>query len=90
MDYDKILLTLGECGPWQQLNTLLLGIPCFVAGLTIVIPSFDTMEPRNGFRCKFPECDGKNFKFIDFNPQELFPSFDRNNSAKYRPDNPDY
>ena len=90
MDYDHILLDLGEFGPWQRRNTLLLGIPFFVAGLTLVIPSLAVMEPRNGFRCKIEACDGQDFKYRDFAPEEMFPSLDPNNSARYNPDQPNY
>ena len=62
MNYDKILLELGEFGPWQRTNTFLLGIPFFVAGMNIILTSFTVMEPRNGFRCKIMQCDGPNFK----------------------------
>jgi len=90
MNYDKILLELGEFGPWQRENTLLLGIPFFIAGLTIVIPSFAAMEPRRGFRCRIADCEGETFRYNDFSPGKIFPSLDKNNSDKYSPDQPDY
>ena len=90
MNYDKILLELGEFGPWQRTNTFLLGIPFFVAGMNIILTSFTVMEPRNGFRCKIMQCDGPNFKFCDFSAEEIFPSMDPNNKENYNPINPIY
>ena len=89
MDYDHILLELGEFGRWQQINTVMLWIPAIAAGMNILIASFSVMEPRNGFRCK-NACDiGKEFRFDGFNASLMFPSLDPN-STEYDKENPNY
>jgi len=75
MDYDKILLELGEFGRWQQMNTLMLWIPAIVAGMNILIASFSVMEPRYGYRCR-NACDNDTFYFDDFDSSSMFPSLD--------------
>ena len=90
MDYDEILRELGEFGHWQMQNYFLLCIPMMVSGMTTILPSFTVMEPRNGFRCKIPQCDGPNFKFEDYSPEEIFPSLDSTNFEEYNPEMPNY
>jgi len=75
MDYDKILLQLGEFGRWQKINTLLLWIPAIAAGMNILMASFSVMEPKK-FRCR-NECDQTaNFTFGDWDGSQMFPDWD--------------
>jgi len=89
MDYDKILLELGEFGPWQRVNALILWIPAIAGGMNILIASLAVLGPSNGYRCK-NACDATGFKFEDFNSSLMFPSLDPTNPDKYDPDNPNY
>ena len=52
MDYDKILLELGEFGKWQKFNNLMLWIASIAGGMTSVMVIISIMEPSNGFRCR--------------------------------------
>ena len=60
MDYDRVLVELGEFGLWQKRGTALLWLPAMAAGLNVLIAAFAVMEPRNGFRCRL----GVNFVAI--------------------------
>ena len=46
MDYDKILVQLGEFGSWQRRNALLLWLPALAAGVNVLIAAFAVMEPH--------------------------------------------
>jgi len=75
MDYDKILLELGEFGKWQKFNAFLLWIPAIAAGMNILFASFAVMEPED-FRCR-NECDKTTeFMFDDWDPAQMFPNTD--------------
>ena len=52
MNFDRILLQLGEFGPWQRRNNLLMWIPSTAAGINVLIAAFAVMGPRNGYRCR--------------------------------------
>ena len=90
MDFDKILISLGEFGTWQRRNNLLLWLPLIGSGMNVLIASFSVMAPRYGFRCR-TECDGPEFSWEvpGLSPEEMFPSLDRN-SSEYDPDSPNY
>ena len=90
MNFDRVLSQLGEFGPWQRRNTILLWLPSAGAGINVLIAAFAVMGPRNGFRCR-NACDGEQFSF-DFpghSPSEMFPSLDPD-SPSYNVDSPDY
>ena len=74
MNYDKILVELGEFGPWQIVITLLLWLPAAVDGVMTLIASYTSLVPE-AYRCNIPDCDGPGFGFSDFPKQKLFPSF---------------
>ena len=83
MNFDKVLVQLGEFGPWQRRNIALLFILSAGSGINVLIAAFAVMGPRNGFRCR-NSCDGEQFSF-DFpghSPSEMFPSLD--------PESPDF
>ena len=90
MNFDKVLTQLGEFGPWQRWNNLLLWLPSCGAGINVLIAAFAVMGPRNGYRCR-NGCDGEQFewKMPGHDLSDVFPSFD-NTSSSYDPDNPDY
>lgn len=88
MDYDKILEQIGEFGPWQKTNSILLWIPALISGMNVIVSSFSVLPPV-AFRCNIPHCDGDDFQFGDYDPDELFPSL-RNGSSDYDVDNPNY
>ena len=90
MNFDRVLSQLGEFGPWQRRNTLLLWLPSAGAGINVLIAAFAVMGPRNGFRCR-NACDGEQFRFEfpGHSPAEMFPSLDPS-SPHYSPDSPDY
>ena len=90
MNFDKILTQLGEFGPWQRRNNLLLWVSSCGAGINTLIAAFAVLGPRNGYRCR-NGCDGDMFdwKMTDHDLADVFPSFD-NTSASYNPDHPDY
>jgi len=90
MDYDNILLELGEFGRWQQMNALILWIPAVAGGMNILIASLAVLGPTKGYRCS-SECDDASgdFNFDAFPLGDLLPSFD-NKSGAYNPDEPDY
>lgn len=89
MDYDKILLELGEFGKWQKFNNLMLWIASLAGGMTSVMVIISIMEPSNGFRCR-NACDvQEDFHFEDWSPSLMFPSLDPY-SASYDESNPDY
>merc|ERR1711892_1357784 len=73
MDYDTVLLDIGEFGRWQQITQALLWIPPIFCGVHAFLFSFTGLQPSNGFRCKIPGCDGDDFKFNDFPEDKLFP-----------------
>ena len=90
MNFDKVLVQLGEFGPWQSRNIALLFILSAGSGINVLIAAFAVMGPRNGFRCR-NACDGEQFSF-DFpghSPSEMFPSLDPD-SPSYNVDSPDY
>ena len=82
MDYDRILTQLGEFGPWQRRNALLLWLPAMAGGINIMVAAFAVMPPVQ-FRCR-NECDEDGFTFHVPGHElgEIFPS-----SAE---DNPNY
>jgi len=86
MDYDNILLQLGEFGRWQRVNALILWIPAIAGGMNILIASLSVLGPTNGYRCK-NACDGPDFKFeVDgFTLPDMFPDIDTTDK-KYDPD----
>ena len=90
MNFDRVLSQLGEFGPWQRRNTLLLWLPSAGAGINVLIAAFAVMGPRNGFRCR-NACDGEqfSFEFPGHSSAEMFPSLDPS-SPHYSPDSPDY
>jgi hypothetical protein len=89
MDYDNILLELGEFGRWQQMNALILWIPAVAAGMNILIASFAVLGPTNGYRCR-TECDRDGtFAYDAFAPSLVIPGLD-NTSSEYDAENPDY
>ena len=88
MDYDNILLELGEFGRWQQINALILWIPAIAGGMNILIAAMAVLEPR-AFRCK-SECDVDGFTYSDFPIEELIPSLDKQNSNYDKDKDPDY
>ena len=80
MDYDKILLELGEVGRWQKRSDFLLWILAMAAGMAANLALFPQpqQDPYGEFRCR-TGCDvGEDFNFADWNPEERFPSFDNN------------
>jgi len=87
MDYDNILLELGEFGRWQQINALILWIPAIAGGMNILIAAMAVLEPR-AFRCK-SECDVDGFGYTDFPIEELIPSLDPQSSL-YDKKDPEY
>ena len=91
MNFDRILVQLGEFGPWQRRNIALLWLPSAGAGINVLIAAFAVMGPRKGFRCR-NSCDGPHFSwdFPGHSPSEMFPSLDPS-SPHYSPDSePDY
>ena len=64
MNYDRVLVELGEFGRWQKRCTALLWLPAMAAGLNVLIAAFAVMEPRNGFRCRLGFAS-KEFLFAD-------------------------
>ena len=44
MNYDEILEELGELGPWQILNLVLLWIPSIASGMWVLTYSFSGTE----------------------------------------------
>jgi len=91
MDYDDILLELGEFGRWQQINALILWIPAVAGGMNILIASLAVLGPSNGYRCR-TECDSQEgaFEYEAFDLSAVIPSLDPNNKDAYNPDNPNY
>ena len=92
MDYDKILLQLGEFGPWQQRNALMLWLPAMADGINILIANFVIFGPDR-YRCR-NSCDPEGELSWDLpgglTESELFPSLDKSWSD-YDPDSkPDY
>ena len=90
MNFDSILLQLGEFGPWQRRNNLLMWIPSAAAGVNVLIAAFAVMGPRNGFRCR-NQCDGNVLHWEEpgYTASDIFPSFD-SSSPDFDPENPDY
>ena len=88
MNYDKILVELGEFGPWQIVITLLLWLPAAVDGVMTLIASYTSLVPE-AYRCNIPDCDGPGFGFSDFPKQNLFPSFSKS-STEYNKETPNY
>ena len=78
MDYDKILVELGEFGPWQQRNALMLWLPAMADGINILIAAF-VMSAPDRFRCR-NSCDGSGDFSWDLpgnlTEEQLFPSLD--------------
>ena len=79
MDYDKILVELGEFGPWQQRNALMLWLPAMADGINILIAAF-VMSAPDRFRCR-NSCDGSGDFSWDLpgnlTEEQLFPSLDK-------------
>ena len=86
MDYDKILLQLGEFGPWQRRNALMLWLPAMADGINILIANFVIFGPDR-YRCR-NSCDPEGDLHWDLpgglTEDQLFPSFDENSTK------PDY
>lgn len=94
MDYDKILVQLGEFGLWQRRNAALLWLPALASGVNVLIAAFAVMEPRYGYRCRL-ECEPSNTSISwtlpsGLIPADLFPSLDSSNEEEFEPDKPDY
>ena len=93
MDYDKILIQLGEFGWWQRRNALLLWLPALAAGVNVLIAAFAVMEPRYSYRCRL-ECEPQgeiSWRLpSNITPDQLYPSQDPGNTDNYKPDKPDY
>ena len=94
MDYDKILVQLGEFGSWQRRNALLLWLPALAAGVNVLIAAFAVMEPRYTYRCRL-ECELPNSTISwelpsGLTPDQLYPSLDESNEEEYDFDKPDY
>jgi len=66
VNFDSVLVDIGEIGRWQVMVCLLCWIPPFFGGVHVLMFSFTGLEPSNGFRCKIPDCDGSEFGFNDF------------------------
>ena len=90
MNFDRILLELGEFGPWQRRNNLLMWLPSAAAGVNVLIAAFAVMSPRNGYRCR-NQCDGDLMQWDPpgYEVLDLFPSFD-NSSEDFNTENPNY
>ena len=67
MDYDKILLKLGEFGWWQKKKFFWLCIPAFVGGMIVLTTAFTAKIPKE-FVCFDAECD-------TFEPTNLIDGF---------------
>ena len=63
MNFDDILLELGEFGPWQRNNNLLLWLPSASAGASFLIAAFAVLGPRNGYRCRQRESSTPALRF---------------------------
>ena len=63
MDYDKLLLKIGEFGRWQRKSLLYLLVPIFVAGIVNQVIPFTVLMPETvscNIRCqKFVTPSGK-------------------------------
>ena len=88
MNYDKILVELGEFGPWQVIIALLLWLPLILDGWVTMTASYTALAPE-AYRCNIPGCDGPQFEFSDFNKQKMFPSLDQA-STEFSPDKPNF
>ena len=88
MNFDKVLLELGEFGPWQICITLLLWLPAAIDGMMSLMASYTALVPE-AYRCNIPGCDGEQFRFSDFAKQKLFPSFNES-SPEYNPGKPNF
>ena len=90
MNFDNILLELGEFGAWQRRNNILLWLPSASAGASFLIAAFAVLGPRNGYRCR-NQCDGQILHWEEpgYNLSDLLPSLDIS-GAEYNPENPDY
>merc|ERR1719481_2463831 len=55
LNYDEILLKIGEFGKWQRKGLLLLFIPAFVGGMVVLTTAFTAKVPKK-FVC-YEECD---------------------------------
>jgi len=55
LNYDEILLKIGEFGKWQRRGLLLLFIPAFVGGMVVLTTAFTAKVPKK-FVCH-EECD---------------------------------
>ena len=90
MNYEDILLQLGEFGPWQRRNNLLLWLPSASAGASFLIAAFAVLGPRKGYRCR-NQCDGGTLSWDQpgYNLSDLLPSLD-SAAPEFNPSNPDY
>ena len=92
MDYDKVLLELGEFGPWQQRNALMLWLPAMADGINILIAAFVMSAPER-FRCR-NTCDGEgDFSWdlpSNLTEEQLFPSLDEDYIFYKKDSKPDY
>ena len=79
MNYDEILLELGELGPWQIGHLLALWLPAIASGMFVLTYSFSGLEPSNGFRCSLKQCDNDNSTYDSLNiedPANFFETVD--------------
>ena len=79
MNYDDILLELGELGPWQIGHLLALWLPSIASGMFVLTYSFSGLEPSNGFRCYLKQCDIENSTYDSLNindPANFFETVD--------------
>ena len=88
MNYDKILVELGDFGSWQIIIVLMLWLPFILDGLVTLTASYTALAPEV-YRCNIPGCDGPQFEFSDFNKQKMFPSVDQD-STEFSPDKPNF
>ena len=91
MNFDTILIHLGEFGPWQRRNNLLLWLPLIGSGVNVMVAALAVMAPRHGYRCR-NSCDVTGdftWQVPGHVPGDIFPSLDVNSSF-YSPDSPDY
>ena len=91
MNFDTILIHLGEFGPWQRRNNLLLWLPLIGSGVNVMVAALAVMAPRHGYRCR-NSCDVTGdftWQVPGHAPGDIFPSLDVNSSF-YSPDSPDY
>lgn len=74
LKYDDVLEELGEFGPWQKRNLILLWLPAIATGIFVTTYSFTGLEPSNGFRCALDfESENATFRDLNANRSGMFP-----------------